>query len=57
MYLGGVWYGFAPPLTCNENVPLKHPIPVNKSLYSSCNCHVVFALASMAASLSVSAIK
>ena len=32
--LQGTWYGFASSLTRSENVPLKHPIPVNTPLYS-----------------------
>ena len=30
--LGGAWYGQLPSLTCNFNVPLKHPIHQNTSL-------------------------
>ena len=28
MCLGGTWYGLLLGLSCNENVPLKHPIPL-----------------------------
>ena len=31
--LSSAWCGFAPSLTCDENMSLKHPIPVNTSLY------------------------
>ena len=55
MHLGGSWFSFMPSVTCNENIPLKHQIPVNTSLYSFCNFLV--ALATMWASLSGSAIK
>ena len=46
MHIGGVCSHFVPSLTHNENVPLKHPIPVNTSLYSSFILHV-FALTAM----------
>ena len=36
MHLGGTWHGFELVLTCREKVPLKYPIPVNTSLYSTC---------------------
>ena len=32
MHLGGAWYGLLSSLSCNENVPLKHPILLNTSL-------------------------
>ena len=38
-------------LTCKKNVPLKHPIPVNTSLNSSCIFNVVSALATVSFSL------
>ena len=33
--LSGVWYHSASSLTCREKIPLKNPVPVSKSLYSS----------------------
>ena len=40
--LGGAWYGLTSLLTCKEEVPLKHPIPVNTSL-NSCIFNIVSA--------------
>ena len=31
MHLGGTWYGLLLGLSCNGNVPSKHPIPLNTS--------------------------
>ena len=42
MYLGYVWYGFVPSLTCKENVPLNHPTPESTSIYLLCNSNADF---------------
>ena len=42
MHLCGASYSFTPSITYNENVPLKHQIPVKTLPYSSCNSHVIF---------------
>ena len=45
MHMHGNWYTFASSLTNNENVPSKHPNPMNTSLYlpckscAFCTCH------------------
>ena len=39
--LRGTWYGFKSPLTCNEKVPLKHPIQGNTLPYSLCIFDIV----------------
>ena len=40
-YLGGAWYGLLSGLSCKENMPLKHLIPLNTSQ----NAHQLTALA------------
>ena len=34
MHLVGTWYGLLSGFSCNENVPSKHPMPLNASLNS-----------------------
>ena len=42
---GGAWYGVLSAVTCNENVPSQHPIPVNISSNFFCSCFVISVLA------------
>ena len=35
MHFSDAWYGLVPTLTCNVEVPLKHPVPLRTSLNSS----------------------
>ena len=50
--LGSAWYGLALSLTCNENVPLKQPMPVKTSLNSLFLDCVITVLAFISASIS-----
>ena len=42
--LGGTWSGLLSGLSCNENVPSKHPMPLNTLSNSVCICYVSLAL-------------
>ena len=42
--LGGTWYGLLLGLSCNENVPSKHPMPLNTFLNFLCICYASLAL-------------
>ena len=42
--LGSAWYDLVSGLTFNENMQLKHPIPLNTSLNSLCSHCVISAL-------------
>ena len=57
IHLGGSFCSFAPSLICNANVPLKHPIPVNISLYLLCHSCVMLVLTTMSSSFSGPTIK
>ena len=41
MHLGDAWYGLLSGSTCNENVPSKHPVPLNTSSNSFHSCFVI----------------
>ena len=45
------WYDLPYGFTCNDNVPSKHPIPVNTSSNSFCNCFIISVLAFLSLSL------
>ena len=46
MHLGGAWYGLLSGFSCSENVPSKHPIPLNTSsksfMYLLCRFSALF---------------
>ena len=44
IHLGGAWYGLLLGLSCNENVPSKHPMPLNTLSTSMCICCVSLVL-------------
>ena len=44
MHLCSIWYGLLSGLSCNENVPLKHPMSSNTSSKSLCICYIDLAL-------------
>ena len=51
MPLSGAWYAFAPSLTCNKSVLLKHSIPVNTSQKVLNISHVSLVLSNLSTSL------
>ena len=50
--LGEAWYGLTPSFHCNEDVPLKNPMPQKTSANSCCTEFVCLALAFLSISLS-----
>ena len=50
LHVCGGLYGLLSSFMCNENVPLKHLIPMNTSLNFQCNCCVISALDILSAS-------
>ena len=50
-HLGGTWYGLLLDLSCNENMPSKHPIPLKTSPYMLCIFCVISLLHLLSASL------
>ena len=49
--LGGTWYGLLLGLSCYENVPSKHPIPLNTLPYVLCIFCVMASLSLLSASV------
>ena len=49
-HLSGTWYGLLSGLSCKENVPLKHPIPLNMLANILCTLHVSLPLFLLSAS-------
>ena len=48
--LGGAWYGLLSGLSCNKNVPLRHPMPLKTSPYVLCIFCVISLLPLLSAS-------